>query len=131
MQKQPKKPVVVKKKPSKFVRFGRRVFPTTSRKIYAGKLVKNVFKAEFGKNLGTVTLYGSVARGEAKVKSDIDLNVFVKEWADLPDKRKHDAFWNLRNKVDKMAKEGGFRVDFHIHDAAGTLLAKGDKKIFG
>ena len=127
MPKQPKKQAVKKKR----IGLGRRLFPNISRRLYASKLIKDVFKAEFGKKLATVTLYGSVAVGKAKARSDIDLNIFVEGWARLPDQRKHDAFWRLRGKIDKMTNEGGYRVDFSIHDSAGPIPAKGDKKIFG
>ena len=130
-RKRPLETKKVKKGPSKLVRVGRRAFPTSSRKIYAKSLVKSVFRKQFGQNLVSVTLYGSVARGKAKVTSDIDINVFVRGWADYPDKKKHDTFWKLRNKIDKMTEEGGFRVDFNIFDVFGEGIAKQDKKIYG
>ncbi len=131
MRNKPKKPTVVKKRPSKFVRVGRRVFPTSSRRHYANALVKNVFKKQFGKSLSSVTLHGSVAMGKAKLKSDIDMNIFVKSWADYPDQKKHEVFWKIRKKIDKMTEEGGFRIDFLIFDVYGEGVAKKDKKIYG
>jgi len=77
------------------------------------KLIETL-RGRFGDDLISVVVYGSVARGEAKRDSDVDLLIVARN---LPRSRfaRQDLFIEVEEKLEEILKrleEEGYRVDF-------------------
>ena len=77
------------------------------------KLVESLLK-KFGDDLISVVLYGSVARGEARPDSDIDLIIVIKNLPKSKFKRQ-DLFIEIENELEPLInelQERGYYIDF-------------------
>jgi len=82
-----------------------------------GQLLEKLVKAlleKLGDNLVSVVIYGSVARGEARRDSDVDLLIIARN---LPRSRfaRQDLFIEVEEKLEEdleRLKEEGYHVDF-------------------